>query len=118
MTQATTCCALARLVLPVAVEATVASAAASTTAAMIRAFISAPCSGKLVRTTSARAEPCTLPVRMSRPIDRERRAPRRRQGRQVGDEAVPVATVDRMDELHDLTALRVRPPLEQERRRV
>src|ERR1051325_5647789 len=95
MTQTTTCCALARLVLPVAVEDTVASAAASTTAAMIRAFISAPCSGKLVRTTSARAEPCTLPVRMSRPIHGERGPPWRRQRRQVGHEAVAVTAVDR-----------------------
>src|SRR5919198_1885175 len=111
MTQTTTCCALARLVLPVAVEATVASAAASTTAAMIRAFISAPCSGKLVRTTSARAEPCTFPVRMSRPIHRERRAPRRRQSRQVGDEAVAVTPVEPGHELGDLVGLRVRHPL-------
>src|SRR4029450_6160811 len=44
ITQTTTCCALDRFVLPLAVEAAAASAAARATAAMIRNFISAPCS--------------------------------------------------------------------------
>jgi len=42
ITQTVTDCAVARLMLPVAVEATVASAAASATAAMMRNFIAAP----------------------------------------------------------------------------
>src|SRR6266550_3132464 len=73
--------------------------------------------GALVRVSAARVVLTGAVERVSRRPG-EHRAPRRRQRREIGDELVTIAAVDRVNELDDLVALRVRHAVEEKRRRV
>src|SRR2546429_8843201 len=72
--------------------------------------------GASVRVSAARVVLTGAVERVSRRPG-EHRAPRRRQRREIGDELVAITAIDRVNELDDLVALRVRNALEQKRRR-